>query len=57
MLKRICDRCGREFVNKENYYKVFVESYGDPLSYRPNIDKDLCEGCRKELDEFMNGKR
>lgn len=60
MLKRFCNRCGKELKNKV-YYEVDINKWGKydnqiqnevEEGYFPKLF-DLCEDCYKELLEFL----
>ena len=70
MLRIICDRCGTEIKDGDEYYRYGVYGYGLMGEYiegamiQGNMDKDpadeadgdLCRSCRNELIEFMKFK-
>ena len=63
MLKRYCDRCGKEIVSnikmneievkapKEHYTPTYGIHYTSYWHASPSID--LCEECNKKLDELI----
>ena len=70
MLRIICDRCGTEIKDGDEYYRYGVYGYGLMGEYiegamiQGDMDKDpadeadgdLCRSCRNELIEFMKFK-
>ena len=51
MIKRICDRCGREIHINENFIHVkFHRFYTDGLiAGVPCLEKDVCEDCYNDM--------
>ena len=56
MLKKICDRCGKE-LNQQPCYDIDAQNFGvlgkQAKSY---YQYDLCENCMVEVDNFIKGK-
>ena len=53
-VKRFCDRCGGE-IGDRGFSELSVEDRGDLRdSVRYMEDDDLCEACRRSLDEWFN---
>lgn len=47
----VCDRCGKKF---EDPFPKTKYSIRDNETTDIRKDVDLCEGCQKKLDRFMN---
>ena len=58
MLKRVCDKCGKEITTKDDYAKLCIEFFGgNPVRDRASdINADLCPNCTYELKKFLNYK-
>ena len=48
-----CDRCGKKIRNPKRKTKRTLCAYVNPIK-RKYETIDLCSGCRKELDDFMD---
>lgn len=55
MLKRICDRCGRDISEMKEFYRVYtykVESNCE--STGENKEYDLCINCRNSFFRYLD---
>ena len=56
MLKKICDRCGKE-LNQQPCYDIDAQNFGTLAQQaKPYYQYDLCENCMIEVDNFIKGK-
>lgn len=57
MIKRYCDRCGREIAPSERRFRLYVIEDGTGV---PMCSKDICCGCLTEVtankEEVKNEK-
>lgn len=57
MIKRYCDRCGREIATAERRFRLYVIEDGTGV---PMCSKDICCGCLAEVtankEEVKNEK-
>lgn len=54
--RHVCDRCGRDIVGENFYYRVVVESPEDRLNHttidRMSFNKEYCLKCFEQLKDF-----
>ena len=56
MLKKICDKCGKEFYG-EPWYDVDAQCFGNYGRYvQSYYHYDLCEDCMIAVNNFIKGK-
>lgn len=57
MLKRICDRCGKEISRDEDYIKMQVTPITNKVLLEDLVDNyDLCKECESKFNVFMSRK-
>ena len=53
MLKKICDRCGKE-LNQQPYYDIDAQNFGTfGQQAKSYYQYDLCENCMIIVDNFI----
>ena len=52
MLKKVCDRCGKDIIA----VKVLYE-FNSITGYLPNHTLDICSECQQDFDRWLNELR
>ena len=48
MLKRFCDRCGKE-IEKDSFYRIVIVERKDLPLMHCGEEKDWCKDCKEEI--------
>ena len=56
MLKRVCDRCGKEIVDDENWFQIKIDKCNESCVYCSAGRAEFCEKCFNEFKEQLANK-